>query len=62
MSINDCMCTNCKKSFSSETVKGTKLKSNVTVVGISPEAQLPNCPHCDYIFFFGGLPFIKRNT
>jgi hypothetical protein len=41
------------KIFPTKDVKSQKMPSNFNVVPLSPESEIPQCPHCDAVAFFG---------
>jgi len=46
-------CRSCKKTFLSEETQTEQLPNNFHVAGLEDGQQLPKCPHCGYIAFFG---------
>lgn len=46
-------CPSCHKTFPSEDVQTEKLPSNFIIVPLSSGSEIPKCPHCGKLAFFG---------
>ena len=51
-------CFECRKTFSETEVKKVTLPDNFRCAHLPKNAELPQCPHCKAIAFFG---FTQRN-
>lgn len=46
-------CFNCKRTFLASEVESKKMTENFHVAGIPDGSELPACPHCKAVAFFG---------
>jgi len=46
-------CFNCEREFPSEEVQTEKMTKNFHVCGLKDESEIPKCPHCGAVAFFG---------
>ena len=46
-------CFKCNQQFSSEKVQTEKMTKNFHVAGLKDESEIPKCPHCGAVAFFG---------
>lgn len=56
----DYLCSECKKVISSHEMKYQKMPSNFNIAGLSAESDIPKCPYCGTLAFFG-MPEKKGN-
>ena len=47
------VCEKCKKVISGHEVEYQKMSKNFTIAGLSAESEIPKCPHCGNLAFFG---------
>jgi len=47
------VCQNCKMIISGYEIKYEKLPLNIVVHGLSPESEIPKCPHCNTLAVLG---------
>jgi len=46
-------CFNCGKDFPGKDMKSKKIPHNFHVFGLKDESEIPQCPLCDAVAFFG---------
>lgn len=47
------VCAECKKTILGHEMDYQKMPKNFTIAGLSAESDIPKCPHCGKIAFFG---------
>lgn len=46
-------CTNCKKQFNTAQMEFEKVPENMSFVLLEDKDEIPKCPYCDHLEFFG---------
>jgi DNA-directed RNA polymerase subunit RPC12/RpoP len=47
------VCSKCKKIISGHEVEFQKMPNNFNIGGLSAESEIPKCPYCGNLAFFG---------
>lgn len=57
----DYICHKCKMIMSGHEINYEKLPSNIAVHGLSPDSEIPKCPHCGTLAVLG-MEEVKYST